>query len=286
MTPQSNLRGALLGFLGMGMFACTDITIKFLGAGYNSFQIIFFAGILSVPITVLFAMAGPADAGLRPRQPRLMALRCGFVLANTIFGTYAFTSLPLAQCYAIFFTMPIFIALLSVPVLGEKIDPLRGLAILVGLAGVIIALDPGGATLQWGHGAALLGSLSGACNYVIMRKTGSAERTAVLILYPLMLQTAVAALVLPWVYLPMPLADLGRTGFMSLTTFIGYFLVIAAYRRAPGVVVAPMQYSQIIWAAIMGALLFGERMSGHTLLGTLLIIAAGIAIVMRQDNPA
>jgi S-adenosylmethionine uptake transporter len=286
MTPQSNLRGAVLGFLGMGMFACTDITIKFLGAGYNSFQIIFFAGILSLPLTVLYAMAGPADAGLWPRQPRLMALRCGFVLINTVFGTYAFTSLPLAQCYAIFFTMPIFIALLSVPILGEKIDPLRGGAILLGLIGVIIALDPGRATLQWGHGAALIGAFSGACNYVIMRKTGSTERTVVLILYPLMLQTAVAALVLPWVYLPMPIADLGRTAFMSLTTFIGYFLVIAAYRRAPGVVVAPMQYSQIIWAAIMGALLFGERMTGHTILGTLLIIAAGIAIVARQDKAA
>ena len=286
MTPQSNLRGALLGLLGMGMFACTDITIKYLGAGYHPFQIIFFAGILSVPIVALYAMAGPADAGLRPRQPRLMALRCGFVLLNTIFGTYAFASLPLAQCYAIFFTMPILIALLSWPVLGEKIDPLRGVAIVLGLGGVIIALDPGRATLGWGHVAALAGALAGAVNYVIMRQTGRAERTAVLILYPLMLQTAVAALVLPWVYLPMPLADLGRTGFMSLTTFIGYFLIIAAYRRAPGVVVAPMQYSQIIWAAIMGAVLFGERMSGQMVLGTALIIASGIAIVARQDKPA
>jgi S-adenosylmethionine uptake transporter len=284
MPRPSNLNGALLGLLGMGCFAASDITIRFLGEGYNPFQIIFFAALMSVPLIVGFAMVDPAPGPLWPAHPRLMAVRCLVVVVNGVAGTYAFANLPLAQSYAIFFTMPIFIAVLSALTLGERIDLLRGIAVVVGLAGVIVALDPGSATLEWAHGAALVGAILGAGNYVIIRKTGGQERTLVMILYPLLLQLGTAAMVLPFVYQPMTLRDLGLTGVMAAAAFMGYFAIIAAYRRAPGIVVAPMQFSQIIWAAIFGALLFGEAMSVQTLSGTAVIIASGIVIVWRQDK--
>ncbi len=270
----------------MGLFACADITIKVLGGDYNPFQIIFFAGLMTFPLIAGHIIADPITATMRPRKPGLMALRCVIVLLNGIFGTYAFVTLPLAQCYAIFFMMPIFITLLAVPILGEKIDLLRGTAVVAGLIGVLIALDPGTGRLQWGHAAALAGALVGAGNYIIIRKTGAVERTAVLLLYPLILQVAVAAAVLPMVYQPMPFRDLALTALMAAVTFVGYLAIIAAYRRAPGIVVAPMQYSQIIWAAVMGALLFDEHMSVHTVVGTAIIIAAGIVIVARPERPA
>ena len=286
MPQPSNLQGALIGLAAMALFACSDATIKFLGSGYNPFQILFFAGLMTFPLIAGLIIADPSPGTLRPQQPKLMALRCVIVLINSVLGTYAFATLPLAQCYAIVFTMPIFITLLSVPVLGERIDLVRGVAVVAGLLGVIVALDPGRGALQWGHAAALGSALFGAGNYVIIRKTGTAERTVTLILYPLILQMIIAAMVLPFVYLPMPLRDLGLSALMAATSFAGYLLIIAAYRRAPGIVVAPMQYSQIIWAAIFGALLFGEHMTSRTVLGTAVIILAGIVIVARQDRPA
>lgn len=287
MAPQqSNLHGALIGLAAMALFACSDATIKFLGGGYNAFQIIFFAGLMTFPLIAGLSIADPAPDNMRPRRPKLMALRCVIVLINGILGTYAFASLPLAQCYAIVFTMPIFIALLSVPVMCERIDLFRGLAVLAGLAGVIVALDPSTGALNWGHAAALGSALFGAGNYVIIRKTGTAERALTLILYPLTLQMIVAAIALPMVYQPMPFRDLALTALMATTSFIGYLLIIAAYRRAPGIVVAPMQYSQIIWAAIFGALLFDEHLTGRTVVGTLVIILAGIVIVARKDHDA
>lgn len=286
MPLSSNLQGALIGLAAMALFACSDIVIKFLGSGYSPFQIIFFAGLMTFPLIAGLTLADPVRANLRPNQPKLMALRCVIVLINGILGTYAFATLPLAQCYAIVFTMPIFITLLSVPVLGDRIDVVRGSAVVAGLVGVIVALDPGRGALQWGHAAALGGALFGAGNYVIIRKTGTSERTVALILYPLILQMIVAAAVLPLVYQPMPLRDLGLCALMAATSFAGYLLIIAAYRHAPGIVVAPMQYSQIIWAAIFGAVLFGEHMTGRAMLGTAVIILAGIVIVARQDRPA
>ncbi|MGL6209490.1 MAG: DMT family transporter [Paracoccaceae bacterium] len=287
MAPlPSNLKGALLGLAAMGLFACADVTIKFLGGGYNAFQIIFFAGLMSIPLLAGMAMLDPAAASMRPVRPGLMALRCVVVVINGILGTYAFSVLPLAQCYVIFFTMPIFITLLLALILGERIDLPRGVAVVVGLIGVIVALDPVGTTLQWGHAAAILGAIFGAGNAVIIRMSGRVERTVVMILYPTMLQLAVAALVLPLVYVPMSFLDLSLTALMAVAAFAGYLLIIEAYRRAPGIVVAPMQYSQIIWAAILGALLFNEVMSGQTVIGVILIIAAGVVIVARQDRAA
>ena len=285
MPRPSNLQGALIGLAAMALFAFSDATIKFLGSGYNPFQIIFFARLMTFPLIAGLTIADSTPGTLRSRQPKLMALRCVIVLINSILGTYAFATLPLTQCYAIVFTMPIFITLLSVAVLDERIDLVRGVAVVAGLMGVIVALDPDRGVLQWGHAAALGSALFGAGNYVIIRKTGTAERTVVLILYPLILLMIVAAIVLPFVYLPMPLRDLGLSALMAATSFAGYLLIIAAYRRAPGNVVAPMQYSQIIWAAIFGALLFGEHMISRTVLGTAVIILAGIVIVARQDRP-
>jgi S-adenosylmethionine uptake transporter len=284
MRAQNPVAGALFAIAAFGLYSGYDISVKFLGSGYSSFQIIFFAGLMALPLVMIYAMADSDQGSLRPAQPGLLALRVVVVVFNGIIGPYAFANLPLAQCYAIFFTMPIFITLLAIPILGERIDLPRGIAVCVGLLGVIIALDPGAAPLQIAHLAAILGAMSGALNYVLLRKTSGTERTIVLMLYPMIAQQLVLAAIVPFVYVPMSLPDLAITAFMGLTLVVGSVMIIAAYRRARAIIVAPMQYSQIIWATLFAILLFGEQLSLTTLLGTALIIASGVVIVARQER--
>lgn len=284
--PQNPLTGALFALAAFALYSGYDISIKFLGAGYSSFQIIFFAGLLALPWVIIFAIADKDQGSLRPVRPGLLACRVVVVVFNGISGAYAFANLPLAQCVAIFFTMPIFITLLAVPMLGERIDLLRGMAVVSGLIGVIVALDPSTAPLQIAHLAAILGAIAGALNYVLLRKTGGSERTIVLMLYPIITQTLVLALIVPYQYQPMPLADLAVTGFMGAMLVLGSILIIAAYRRARAIIVAPMQYSQIFWATLFGILLFDEAITLPTVIGTVLIIVAGVIIVARQDKTA
>lgn len=281
--PHNPLAGAALGLLAFGLFAGFDISVKFLGGGYHAFQIMFFSGLLAFPLVAGFALFSADQGSLWPRHPQWTALRTFVVICNGILGTYAFATLPLAECYAIFFCMPLFIALLGVPLLGERIDPLRGAAVLLGLVGVLIALNPGTTQLTWAHGAAFAAAGFGAMNYTILRRTGGDERTVVLMLYPMVAQLAVVSVALPFVYVPMPMRDLGVTAFMAFAGVAGSFAIIAAYRRARAIVVAPMQYSQIIWAALLGAALFGERLSLPLIVGTGLIILSGLMIVARQD---
>lgn len=266
----------------MGLFAAADMVIKALGAGYHPFQVIFFSGLFSIPLIAGMAVLHRHAGSLRPVRPRVMALRCVIFVLNSLCATYAFATLPLAQCYAIFFTMPLLITLFSALALGERIDLVRGLAVLAGLAGVVVALDPDGSTLQWGHAVALFGAVCGAANYVIIRGWGGAERTVVMVLYPALVQLAVAGLALPFVLVPMPPGALALTAVIAAASFAGFLAIITAYRHAPAIVVAPMQYSQILWAAVLGALLFDEVMSLRTLLGVVLIIASGGVILMRR----
>jgi len=286
MALSPNLTGAGLGLLAFGAFAAYDISAKVLGSAYHPLQIIFAAGALTLPLLGLYILITGNARRLWPTRPGLMALRCATTVVNFIAGVSAFTLLPLAEAYVIFFTMPLFIALLAVPILGERFDPVRGLAILLGLAGVIVALDPVATPLGIGHALALTGALVGALNYVLIRKTGAVENTAVMLLWPQILLFAVVAAVMPWVYRPMPVADLGISALMAVALMIGMVAVVEAYRRAAAIIVAPMQYSQILWAAIFGSLIFNEHFGTHTLIGSLLIAVAGVIVVARQDKAA
>ncbi|AWD22238.1 DMT family transporter [Fuscovulum blasticum] len=284
MSPT--LRGALLSLAAFGIYATHDVVVKTLGHHYSSFQIIFFSGLLSFPFVTVLLMSDKRDVNLVPRHPWLSLLRSVLAVVTGGLGFYAFSVLPMAQCYAMLFATPLLITLLSIPFLGEKVGVRRALAVIVGLIGVLIVLRPGSVPFSWGHLSGLGAALSGALASVIVRKIGKNERSIVLMMYPMLMSVGVMALTMPFVYRPMPFEHLALTGVISVFGMCGAALVIAAYRAAPAVVVAPMQYSQIIWAALYGWLFFDETIDGWTAVGSAVIILSGIYIVLREGTPS
>ncbi len=285
MAPmKSNLRGALLALLAFGIWATHDVVVKVLGGLYSPVQIIFFSVLLGFPLVTLMLMNDRTDGNLRPRHPWWTLVRTVSTVITGLTAFYAFSVLPLAQTYALLFATPLLITLLAIPVLGEKVGLRRGLAVLVGLAGVLIVLRPGQAELQLGHLAGLTAAVFASLASVIVRKIGQEERSVVLVLYPMVANFLVLGLALPFVYRPMPVEHLGLLGIIALFGFVATLLVISAYRTAEAVIVAPMQYSQIIWATVYGALFFEEQPDFYTLVGTAVIIASGIYIVLREGG--
>jgi len=282
---QSNLRGAILALTAFAVYATHDVVVKVLGESYSAFQIVFFSGLLGFPLVTMMLMGDRTDGNLLPRHPGWTALRTGAAVLTGISGFYAFSVLPLAQCYAILFAMPILITLLAIPILGEKVGLHRGVAIVVGLAGVIIVLRPGTVELNLGHLAALLAATTGAMTSVIIRKIGHDERPILLMLYPMVANFVVAGVALPFVYFPMPVFHFGMLAAMAAMSLLAGMLVIAAYRTAPAIIVAPMQYSQMLWAVLYGWLFFGERLDTTTAAGAAVIIASGLYIVLREGKP-
>lgn len=277
-----NLTGALYGLLAFGVFATHDVFIKYLGGAYSPFQMVFFATLFSFPLVTLMLMQDKTEGHLRPVHPWWTALRTLTSTCNALCVFYAFTVLPLAQVYAILFAMPLLITVLSIPVLGEKVGIHRWIAVVIGLVGVIVVLRPGSTELSLGHAAALASAGLGAVASIIVRKVGREERSVVMMLYPMVANFVVMGALMGFTYQPVPLPDLGGMAAIAALGFTGGLCLVMAYRNAEAAIVAPMQYSQIIWATIFGYLLFGETLDGATLAGAGIIICSGLYIVFRE----
>lgn len=269
---------------GFGLFATHDVVVKSLGATYTPFQIVFFSVLFSFPLAVFMLMRDQASGSLRPVNPGWMAARTAAVVVTGLGAFFAFSTLPLAQTYAILFAAPLLITLLAIPILGERVRLRRGLAVVVGLGGVLVVLRPTSAPLELGHLAALMAAMGGALASVIVRKIGPSERSVVLMVYPMMANFILMACVMPFVYKPMPVEHLGGMLVIAGLAFVAMMLMISAYRAGEAMIVAPMQYSQILWAAVYGTLFFDEGLDLWTGVGAGIIIASGLYIVLREGR--
>jgi S-adenosylmethionine uptake transporter len=278
----STSRGIALGLLAFAVYATHDAGIKALGGTYSAFQIVFFIVLFSFPVVTLMLVRDTKADTLRARVPFWTGLRTASVVVTGASAFYAFSVLPLTETYAILFTTPLIITLLSIPMLGEVVRGHRWFAVLVGLIGVLVVLRPGTVPMGAGHLAALVAAFAGAFSSVIMRKIGAIERREVLLLYPMLANFAVMLCAMPFVYIPMPLEDLALVLGVAVLAVLAMSLSIRAYALADAAVVAPMQYSQIMWAALFGWLFFDEASDLMTFVGAAIIIASGIYIVLRE----
>jgi drug/metabolite transporter (DMT)-like permease len=281
---SGNTKGALFALLAFAIFSSHDIIVKLLGAAYSPIQIVFFSVLLGFPWVTFMLIRDTTTGNLRPHHPWWTALRTIATTATGLGAFFAFSVLPLAQVYAILFAAPLLITILSIPILGETVRLRRWVAVIVGLCGVLVVLRPGAQDLTLGHLAALVAAVGGALASIIVRKIGQDERSVVLLIFPMMTNFVLMGAALPFVYVPMPAEHLGGVAVMSILALVASAFVIRAYKEGEAVIVAPMQYSQIIWASLFGLLVFGEQISWQTALGALIIIGSGIYIVLREGR--
>ena len=282
MRLSPNAMGALVALAAFALFSTHDVIIKTLGAHYAAPQIVFFSVLFSFPLATLLLIGDRSPATLRPVHPWWTLARTVAGVVAAVCAFTAFSLLPLAQTYALLFAMPLLITAMSVPVLGERVSALRWAAVLGGLMGVLIVLRPGATDLGLGHAAGITAAVASAFVAVVMRRIGRDERPVVMLIYPMIANAAVMGAALPWVYEPMPGDHVVLFALVAALAFSATFLTVRAYALAEAAAVAPMQYSQIIWATIFGALVFGERPDAATVLGAAIIIGAGLVILFAE----
>jgi len=270
--------------LGFALFASHDAVIKSLGGQYAVFQIVFFATLFFFPLLIILLVTDTTSGNLIPKNPKWIAAR---VLASVIATPsifYAFTKLELAEVYTLLFTTPLWVTAMSVPVLREKVGIRRWGAVLVGFAGVLVVLHPGSIDFSFAHFAALVGAFGAGFVFITMRKIGNAERTQVLMIYQALAMIVFMGLLMAPQYRPMALPDMVSIMVLSALGFCGMLAMIAAYRRAGAAVVAPMQYSQLIWATVFGVLFFAETPDRRVFIGAAIIISSGMFILWREHR--
>ncbi|MBP1877567.1 DMT family transporter [Agrobacterium rubi] len=276
-------KGFLLGLLAYASFSCGDATIKSLGSQVSVFEIGFFS-ILSSASLIFFLK--PKEERWRHfwRMSRPWAVHGRAIsgLFAGILGIYAFTSVPLAEAYALIFLSPLFVTILSALVLKEDIGLWRWSAVMAGIVGVFLVVRPGFKTLELGHFAALCVAFLAGLTIVLLRSlAGREKRTSimgVLILYGL---TFNGILMIPDFQVP-TLNQIGAFIVIGMCTAVGQITLLTATKIAPASQIAPSHYSQILWAVAIGASFFGEYPDALAICGLVVIASAGLLTMMRE----
>ncbi len=273
------------------LFSTMNAMIKWLGDTYPVSQIVFFRAVFAlVAIWPLIAAAGGV-ASLKTGRPWGHAWRCAAGVAAMTCGFTAITLLPLANAVALGFTAPLFTTLLGVIILGERVRWRRTLALIVGFAGVMIMLRPDAAGAADGltNGGLPLGSvlaLTGAClaalAMISIRRLSTTEPSTTIVFYFMVAAALASGLVLPFQFVMPDPADAALLIAIGLIGGIAQVLLTQAYRQAPVAVIAPFDYTAMIWATAWGFLIWGEVPDLFVAIGALVVVASGVYITLRE----
>lgn len=275
-------RGVGMAVLSYLAFSTGDAMIKLASARFSVFQIAFTLALFAlVPVAVLGLQQGGWRA-LVPRHKGLVALRGVLTAACGLLAWRAFAILPLAEGYAILFATPILVTGLSAVVLGEEVGWRRWLAALVGFAGVIVMVRPDFATLGLGHLYAGLAVLAGAAGLITLKRIGGRETSASILLAVFLAIALACAPMLPGRMVMPSGHELLIMALAGLLMGCGHAGLVVATREAAAVVVAPFQYTQMVWGVLFGVLLFGYRPDTFLFLGMGLVVASGLYTLWRE----
>lgn len=223
---------------------------------------------------------------LATRRPAAQLARGALLFGSGVLFITALRSLPLADASAVGFVAPLMVTALSIPLLGERVESGRWLAVLAGFGGVLLVVRPGGAGFE---AASLLPVASAGCwavALIITRRLAATESPLVTLLYTGLTGLALSSLLLPGVWLTPAPADwlllVAAGGLYAL----GQYLLLKAFLTAHASVLAPFQYSQIVWSTAIGGLCFGTLPDLPTLAGAAVIIASGLYVWRRERRGA
>lgn len=278
-----NRRGIVLMLLAVGFLSVLDAGMKELSAHYPPLQVATLRGAASWPLVVVWILLrGDARALLRVRWP-LHLLRGVLGVMMLWAFVYGLHALPLTTAYTLFFVAPLIITLLSRPLLGERIGLNRWLAIGGGFAGVLVALRPGvEGTLTWASLAVLLAALGYAVSAITVRVLARTDSTASMVFWMLTMMTVGAGV-------------LGASGWVSLRPehwllvagvgvvgALGQFAITEAFARSEASVIAPLEYTALLWGVAFDALIWGELPGVGTWVGAAIIVACGIYLIRTE----
>ena len=277
LTPAHH--GVIFALITFAAFSTADAAVKWLSVDYPVIQLVFLEGAFAIVPVAAFALATGELRSLVPRYPHLAFLR-GLILAgSTVCILWAISHIPLADAYALAFTAPLIVTVLSRPLLGEAVGWQQWAAVVTGFVGVLVVLRPGLEDIDWTHAAALAAAVQFALGAIIVRRVPADERRLAMPMAALLCLCAATAPFLTGGWQPIQIGDLPVLALAGVGAGVAQICLALAFRLAPAVRIAPIQYSQMLWGIAIGAVVFGDRPDPIMIVGSGLIIGAGIAVI-------
>ncbi|MBB4183492.1 drug/metabolite transporter (DMT)-like permease [Sinorhizobium terangae] len=282
---KSRANGYVFALLAIVIFAIQDGISKHLGAIYPPVFVSMIRYWAFAAFAVVLAARAPGGlkATIVTKKPALQVLRGVLLPAQIVIVITAFTIVGLAHSQAILAATPLFVALLSMPLLGERVGWRRWAAISAGLVGVLLILKP----QQGGFDMSFLLPLSAALMfsiYIIATRLASrgGDSAMTSFFYTGIVGAAAISLVGPFFWTALAPTDWGWMLLLCITGTSSHYFLIRAYDMLDAVAVQPLTYLQLVFASIMGVTIFGETLTANMILGSILVVAAGIFTVWRE----
>ncbi|MFZ5656038.1 MAG: DMT family transporter [Pseudomonadota bacterium] len=276
-------RAAAMMLAAVALFSLMDAGLKQLSAHYPAFQVAALRGAASLPFVLVWALA---TAGPRP----LLRVRWSLHLLRGVIGiammasfVYALRTLPLSTAYSIFFVAPLLVTALSVPVLGERVGPRRWTAIGIGLLGVLVLLRPTGeGLLSLAALAVLLSALMYAIGAITVRVLARTDSTQAMMVWLLAMMAAGSALLAWPEWTPVQARHVGVIAGIGIAGALGQYAVTEAFRVGEASMVAPLEYTALVWGVLLDLAIWGVLPDAVTWLGAAIIVGSGLYLLRRE----
>jgi drug/metabolite transporter (DMT)-like permease len=291
-------RGIAFKLISAALFAVMQALVRYLGSRYPIGQVVFYRSVFAiVPVVLVYAWRGELAAVVRTERPLGQAGRGVLSIAGMFFNFGAVARLPLVESNAIAFSSPLFTVALAALILSERVRVYRWSAVVVGFVGVLVVLSPhlsgdeltaaiGGATGLIGVVYAICGSLTNAGTAIQTRRLTQSESTSSIVFY-FSLSCALAGLAtLPFGWVTPSRGEIAALISIGILGGTGHIFLTESYRFASASLVAPFDYTAMIWALVLGYAMFGETPTSEIVLGSAIIAAAGLFVIWRERQLA
>lgn len=277
------LRGVLLMLAAVGVFSLMDAMMKQLSGRYPAIQIACLRGAASLPF-VLLTYAGTRQLrSLRPVRLGLHLLRALLAVLMLWGFLWALARASMADTYAVFMSAPLLVVLAAAVILGEKVDRHLLLAVVIGLAGVWVMLRPTVAGIASLAGLATFGSaLAYAVIVVLVRVLARTDTTASMVFWYLLLMSLGAAAIAAPSWVTIAAADWPWIAAIGLTGWAGQHLITDAFRLAPASLIAPYEYTALLWAVGLDWAIWQVLPGARMLAGSAIVVGAGLYLLQRE----
>ena len=279
---SKTLKGLALAVIGVLFLTANDAVSKYLVETYPVGQVICLRQAATLLVILPYAMWVTGWGALRVVSWRGQLTRGLLFAGGSALMVLGLSVLPLATVITIMFASPMFIAAFSAPLLSERVTLNRWVAIIGGFAGVVIVVRPGAAAFEWALLIPVACALVNAFRDISTRWLARTETSIAILLWSTVIVTAVAATTAPFGW--QPLTGTATAWFVAVGVFNAgaHFFLIEALRLAQVAVIAPVRYTALIWATMMGFLVWGELPDGWVLTGAAVIVASGLWMVRGE----
>ncbi len=275
------------------LFAAMSALVRQLGDVAPVGQMVFFRSAFAIlPVVVIYALRGELMTAVRTNRPLGQLGRGSLSVAGMFTNFSALTRLPLADATAISFASPLITVALAALILKEKIRVYRWTAVLVGFAGVVVMLIPhldvthyaaiGAATATVGAGLALISAFCNAGTVIQTRRLTQSETTSSIVFYFSLICAIAGAATLPFAWHTPTAPELAKLIMLGLLGGLAHIFLTESYRHASASLIAPFDYSSMLWALLLGWWLFGELPAPLVYVGATIVAGAGLYVIYRE----